>query len=396
MAPRIPRDSDCASLPLSDPALRRLAAAGRRCPRGVLSGGGEDPSPGLSDYPSANPTDTSSNSITSPPYPSGTPGATHTGSDGAVTYTGPDGSVTVSGPSGSVTFTGHDGSVTVTGPGGSTVVGPSSPTALPGGNNGGNGGSGGNPTDPITGSPSGTVLGPSDRHVGLSPAAITAILLAILLVLAIIAVGGRLLWRRHQERKASYHVETLPSGGRPGQRYSNTSFTFDPQMAERLRGGVIEPYNGTASAESLSSQYRIEPFAVPPRPAHARTHSTTRLLDDAAAFSSSPAALSPLTSAAPLKGPRPLPRGAMNLQLHGHTFSGLTPLATPMGTPMTDDLPWEIPPTYASLQPRPVRRWYQFWPPAAGNSNHNNSRSNSNVASQGHASGHRSGSLGSL
>ena len=172
-------------------------------------------------------------------------------------------------------------------------------------------------------------------------------------------------------------------------------------MAERLRGGVIEPYNGSDSAESHSDQYHIEPFAVPPprRPPHVRTHSTTRLLDDAAAFglADEPGPSTGFAARRADKLPRhpsssgarllPPPRGALNLPHHrGSEFAQSTG-STPMGTPLSEsDIVFELPPTYASLAPpRPVRRWYQIWP----QSDHDSGR-----ATEGHAGRSGSGSSG--
>lgn len=68
------------------------------------------------------------------------------------------------------------------------------------------------------------------RRRGLSPAAITAIVLAISLVLAIVAVAGRLLWRRRLERRPSYHIEPVTAETRP-EGGSRTSFDWDPQVS---------------------------------------------------------------------------------------------------------------------------------------------------------------------
>lgn len=203
-----------------------------------------------------------------------------------------------------------------------------------------------------TGSGGGDVNGPGTSSHGLNPAVIVAILFAALILLSILAVAARLLWRRHRERRAQ---------ARPGISHlppSDPSFTRESHMAERLRGGLINPYTGAASQETLPSQYRIEPFAVPPRRpplAHARTSSTTWLLDDSAGRNEKNAAPSP----------RFLPRGAMDLAHHGHTYAELgqmTPLATPAVE--TETMVFELPPTYASLSPPqsvPPRPWYRFW-----------------------------------
>ncbi|EJD41064.1 hypothetical protein AURDEDRAFT_186724 [Auricularia subglabra TFB-10046 SS5] len=320
-----------------DPSKGVSSGPGGQQPPGQQAPGSGSDEPGMSDAPGGggNPTGGQGTELTGPPGQAPTPPG---GGDQGANPTDQPGQ-------------GGSGSPTVTAPPGSnpSQTSGTGPTSLPGSGNGHGGDSGnGGGLSGIPGSGSGTVNGPGSGRHGLSSAAITAILLSVLLVLAILALAARLLWRRYRERRrAGLRVFHRP------QLYTQTSFQHDPQMAERLRGGLIDPYNGAASASTLSSQYRIEPFAVPPRrPPRARANSSAHLLDDPAIMT---------IAREEKRRSSPLPRGAMNLAHHGHTFPELE--GAPFPTPGSEEeTVFELPPTYASLnQPQPMRRWYRFW-----------------------------------
>jgi len=153
--------------------------------------------------------------------------------------------------------------------------------------------------------------------------------------------------------------------------YSDTNL----QAANRMRGGLIDPYSGAASVETLPSFYRITPFRIPSsqRPGmHARTGSSQALLPPPGAALPAPVPAIRVEKAGPSAGPPP---GALALDLGppaqelqylspAPRIDEWTPFGTPSGTPGSEVV-IEFPPVYASLArpppPPPQRPWYHFW-----------------------------------
>jgi len=259
-------------------------------------------------------------------------------------------------------------------PGASTSLAPAqsselaSPT-LPGGAFPGSGG--GN----VTGLPN-----PNSSSSHLNAGEMLAIALASVLFLALAIFLIRFLLRRSRENahRPGNDLSHLPP------MYSDTNLIRESNTAtaNRLRGGLIDPYSGSASFESLPSFYRIEPFAVPSAPGQRRTairppigsrpSSSARLLDVPGAMyrTRSPSGSQDLPDgAAPpaVKSEVAGPQSSLNAPAPRLGYLPRSAWSTPTGSPLASPPEGgvsEFPPTYASLSPQPStrrRRWFPFW-----------------------------------